>query len=549
LDARTKKQGKSALAGCVALYMATRQPGAEVVIAAADQDQAKDRVLRAVKYAVTHGPLARHARAFKDAIEIDNGSTIKAIPADWKGASGGNYSAVIFDELHSWTFEGQRRLWDELVIPPTVKGGVRWGASYAGWSGESLLLEELWARALAGERVSDLPIYLNKDAGLLAFIDTGEASWRMPWMTEEYIEQTRESERPNTFRRLWLNEWVSGEGDYLPEGAWAACFDESLRSIRPDEGLRMILGIDAATSNDHAGIVGCVWNDATGTVDVKFVREFVPRKSFLRAGKPTIDLMATVGAEVERMHKAGQIDRLVCDPYQLHVLLVEWQKQGIRVEEFPQGTRRVECDTSLLNAVIARQIRHYGDKDLTQHVNNCATTEGPRGLRIVKRSGAMKIDLAVCLSMSAWGALNLQKAVGGWRSMPNPFYGGPPPSEYIEAGGQFVHAPQHVAGLHPPGVTWRNCRNRNKGCAACVAELEAEGYYAAQDEELRLSLARGAGEALGPNEAWEGLFGPMIERHRLQAQKENQDAKIVQKFWRSVRGQLERRPGDNQGGQ
>jgi hypothetical protein len=406
LDGRTKKEGKSALAGAVALYMASRKPYGEVVVVATDKDQSRDRVLRAIKYGIENGPLSGHAKIYRDTIELDNKSVIQAMPADWQGAAGGNYSCVIFDELHGWVYENQRRLFDELVIPPTQPEGVRWIASYAGWEGESLLLREWWNLALAGEKINaELPIYQNQAASLLAFVDVGESSWRMPWMTDEYIRQIRTSERPNTFKRLWLNEWVSGEGDYLPEGAWAACYDDHLRPVRIDEPLRMVLGIDAATSNDHAGIVGTIWNDETQTVDVKYSREYVPKKGFLRAGKPTIDLTATIGAEVDRLHKAGQIDRIVCDPFQLHVLLVEWMKQGIRVEEFPQGPRRVESDTALLDAVIARQVRHYGDKDLTQHINNAATIESPRGLRIAKRSGAMKIDLAVCLSMSTWAAL------------------------------------------------------------------------------------------------------------------------------------------------
>jgi hypothetical protein len=425
LDARTKKEGKSALAGAVALYMATRKEYSEVIIAASDIDQAKDRVLRAVKYAVEHGPLSGHAKVTKDMIEFDNHSFIQAIPADWKGAAGGNPCTVIFDELHAWTFEGQRRLFDELVIPPTVKAGMRWAASYAGWTGESQLLEELWTLALAGKKRKDLPIYLNKDASLLAFVDVGPDSWRMPWMNDKYIKQTQASERPNTFKRLWLNEWVSGEGEYLPVGAWEACHDKTLKPVAPFERLPLILGIDAATSSDHAGIVGTVWNEDTQTVDVKFVKEWIPKRGFLRGGRPTIDLTETIGREVERMSGTGQIDRIVCDPYQLHNLLVEWQKRGIRVEEFSQTNRRIESDTSLLNSVVSRSLRHYGDKDLTQHINNCQTIEGPRGLRIAKRSASQKIDLAICLSMSAWGALNIQKGnSGGMEEIPVDMFDG-----------------------------------------------------------------------------------------------------------------------------
>ena len=79
-DFRTKKEGKSALAGGVALYMASRKAYSEVVITASDIDQAKDRVLRAAKFAVEYGPLNNHAKIFKDTIELDNHSIIQAMP-------------------------------------------------------------------------------------------------------------------------------------------------------------------------------------------------------------------------------------------------------------------------------------------------------------------------------------------------------------------------------------------------------------------------------------------------------------------------------------
>ncbi len=90
------------MAGMVAAYMTTRSPRAEVAIVAADQDQAKDRVLRSIKFAVETGPLADHAHVTKTLIEFKNGSIKKAYPNHWQSAAGGNYAAVIFDELQSW---------------------------------------------------------------------------------------------------------------------------------------------------------------------------------------------------------------------------------------------------------------------------------------------------------------------------------------------------------------------------------------------------------------------------------------------------------------
>ncbi len=422
-DFRTKKEGKSALAGAVALYMASRKEYSEVVITASDIDQAKDRVLRAVKYAVENGPLVRHAKVYKDTIEMDNRSIIQAMPNDWQGAAGGNYSCVIFDELHAWIRENQRRQFDEMVIPPTQPNGVRWIASYAGWEGESNLLKEWWDRALQGEKVNqDLPIYHNQKASLLAFVDVGEASWRMPWMNPAYIEETRQSERPNTFRRIWLNEWVSSESQFLPAGAWEACYSPEVRPLGPNESGRLILGADASTSRDFTALIGVQYNHDSNTSDVRLVRVWKPKSGLLRRGKPTIDLEDTIGRKVLELHKQGLVDAVICDPYQLHSLIVEWEKAGIRVIELPQSSGRIEADQSLYDSVIARSIRHYNDPELNAHIHNTVAVETPRGIRIAKEKTSQKIDAAVALSMALHGTLNMQKSIGTVKIVKNPFY-------------------------------------------------------------------------------------------------------------------------------
>ena len=422
MDARTKKEGKSALAGGVALYMATRAENSEVVIVASDKDQAKDRVLKAIKFGVERGPLAAHGKVYKDVIELDNGSVIQAIPNDWQGAAGGNPSCVIFDELHTWTYESNRRVFDELVIPPTQAHGVRWIASYAGWIGESLLLKDWWDRALAGEKITgDLPIYHNREASLLGFIDVGSDSWRMPWMSQEYIDQQKQTERPNTFRRLWLNEWLTNESQFLPEGTWEGCYSPDVRPYTKSEGSRLVLGADASTSRDLTALVGVMYNEDLQTTDVKLVRVWTPKRGILRMGKPTVDLDETISAEVIRLHEAGAIDGIVYDPYQLHSLAIGWEKAGIRCIELPQTAGRVEADQALYDAVIGGALRHYNDPTLNEHIRNAVAIETARGYRLAKEKTSLKIDAAVALSMANHGALQVQKSMGGVTIVPDPF--------------------------------------------------------------------------------------------------------------------------------
>ena len=505
MDLRSKKQGKSALAAAVALYMASRKPYSEVVVVAADRDQAKDRVLRAIKYAVTNGPLSDNVRVFKDVLELENNSIIQAVAQDWQGAAGGNYSAVIFDELHAWVYENQRRVFDEMVIPPTQKTGVRWVSTYAGFEGESLLLKEWWELAEKGKRINkDLPIFHNEKASLLAFIDTGEASWRMPWMTAEYIEQIRTTERPNTFRRLWLNEWVNSESRFLPEGAWEDCYSEEVRPLLSGDKRKIVVGADASTSRDFTSLVGVEYNPETKTADQVFIRVWKPVKiAGIRLGKPTIDIEETIGEEVIRLFKAGQLFGVVADPYQLHTSILKWQRLGIKVIELPQTTGRVESDQALYDSVIGKTLRHYNDPILTEHIQNAVAVETPRGLRLAKERTSRKIDAAVALSMALHGALNYQSRYSGYPMViKDPFAIWPIDGDLLDYDpvwgftekGSVNHEP------HPPGVTWQNCKKRNKGCDACVAELEAIGEFENQrlEKEWIESGAHGKHQQQGP---------------------------------------------------
>ncbi len=482
LDARSKKEGKSALAGAVGLFMASRAPYSEVIIVAADKDQAKDRVLRSMKFACENGPLSAHTKVYRDVIELDCKSIITAIPADWQGAAGGNPSCVLVDEMHAWVYESQRRLFDEMIIPPTQANGVRWIASYAGFLGESELLKEWWDRGLQGERISDnIPVYLNSNSGLLAFIDTGPESWRMPWMTQEYIDQVRESERENTFKRLWLNEWTTNESAFVPMEAWEKCYNPDLVPLQEKDHRRVVLGVDASTTRDITALVGSFFNTKTQKSEVLFVRAFAPKRGILRLGKPTVDL-SLVEDEIMYLHDTGHLDCVVYDPYQLHSIALDLEKKGVRMIEFPQTNMRTEADQQLYDAIVGGAVQHFDHKELNAHIRNAIATESVRGFRLAKDKTTQKIDLAVALSMSLYGVRKYGFGIS--HTMPDPFE-----FDYENYAMHFVDrvtsafiVDKQAPKVHRPGITWQNCKWRNKGCPACVDELEAEGFF--NDQEV-----------------------------------------------------------------
>ena len=94
--------------------------------------------------------LRREAKITADKITFPaiGGATISAIASDYQSAAGANPTISCFDEFWAYTSERARRLCDEMVPPPTRKIACRLTVTYAGFEGESVLLEELYRRGM-----------------------------------------------------------------------------------------------------------------------------------------------------------------------------------------------------------------------------------------------------------------------------------------------------------------------------------------------------------------------------------------------------------------
>ncbi len=123
----------------------------EAYVLANDQEQARSRVFEICCRIVNASPLLRD-----EAVITQNkitfpafNATIQAIASDAGSAAGTNAAVSGFDELWAYTSERARRLWDEMTPPPTRKIACRITTTYAGFEGESVLLEELYRRGPA----------------------------------------------------------------------------------------------------------------------------------------------------------------------------------------------------------------------------------------------------------------------------------------------------------------------------------------------------------------------------------------------------------------
>src|SRR5690242_9615019 len=176
-----KKSGKTALAAWCAIYVAVviGGPFAEVYCLSNDLEQSVGRVFTAAARIIEASPLLRgSAKITGDRIEFrSTGSFIQACASDYSGFAGANPSLCIFDELWAYTSERAHRLFDEAVPSPVRKISGRLTCTYAGYQGESTLLEGLWSRGIAGERIAP---DLYESPGLLCYWTN---TWPAPWQT------------------------------------------------------------------------------------------------------------------------------------------------------------------------------------------------------------------------------------------------------------------------------------------------------------------------------------------------------------------------------
>ena len=231
-----KKSGKTALAAMAMIYVILVLVGrsGEGYCVANDLEQAQARIRRHLQI-VRASPMLRHSATITGKrITFSTGATIEAIASDYAGAAGSNAHFVCADELWAFTTERSHRLWDELVPPPTRQVAARLTTTYAGFEGESTLLETLYKRGRKGKKIGD---GLFRAKGLVM-------AWHhkpvAPWQTDEWLEQIREQLRPNAYARMIENHFVANESSFVEMEWWDGRVD---RDARPGAGRQRPQGV------------------------------------------------------------------------------------------------------------------------------------------------------------------------------------------------------------------------------------------------------------------------------------------------------------------
>jgi phage terminase large subunit-like protein len=330
-------------------------------------------------------------------------ATIQAIGADYAGAAGGNPCIAVFDELWAYSTERRHRLWDELVPPPTRKIACRLTVTYAGFEGESTVLETLYQRGLQQPLVDP---DLHAGDGILMFWSHAPIA---PWQTEAWLADMRRSLRPNAYLRVIENRFVTTESTFIDMAWWDMCVDLQATPIITERIVPVWIGVDASVKRDSTAIVTVTWDEKAKKVRLIAHRLFQPSPD------EPLDFEVAIERTLLDLNQRFDVRKVWFDPYQMQTSAQRLQREGIEIEEFPQSVPNLtEASQNLYDLIKGRNLAVYPDADVRLAISRAVAVESARGWRIAKDKQSHKIDVVVALAMAALAAVRAQSESTYW---------------------------------------------------------------------------------------------------------------------------------------
>lgn len=394
-----KKSGKTAFAAMHMLVTTLLFGGrySEAYSVANDLEQAQSRVFEMVRRIVEASPLLKsECKVVASSITFrDSKSVITAIASDYAGAAGGHPTISSFDELWGSVSERSRRLWDELVPVPTRKVSLRLVTTYAGFSGESNLLEELYKRGMSLPEVGP---DLRAGDGLLFFWSHVPIA---SWQDDRWLAEMRRSLRPNQYLRMIENRFTSGESNFIEMAWWDDCVDPQLSPVFSDRSMPIWIGVDASVKRDSTALVAVTYDAQTQGVRLVNHRIFQP------TSENPINFEAMVEHTLLEWSQRYKVQEILFDPFQMIATAQRLQSiHRLPMQEYAQTVSNLTATSQgLYELVKGRNLVAYPDEEIRLAVSRAVASESARGWKISKDKQSHKIDVLIALSMAALAAV------------------------------------------------------------------------------------------------------------------------------------------------
>ncbi len=382
---------KSGGAAAIATAEAALFPSTDVVIGAADQDQARIILENATGYLQQNPALGALFTVRRDEFVTEAGSRIRVISSDAPSAYGlgGTHRRfrLVCDELTTWKS-------DDLWVALASASGKVENAQTIILSNAGFDAERSWqwdVRRIAEEASWG---FLFSAAHPLA-----------SWISEEWIEQMRALLPAAAFERLIGNVWTTGAGDFVTPEAWRACVDHELAPTRGGSS-RRFAGLDLGLVHDRTVLAICHWDEDRIVLDEMQVWQ--------GDRSEPVSIAAVEQALVDAADRYPGLE-VAADPWQLKASM-ERLRGHVRIEQwtFSQGSVQ-RLSSVLLNAITTATLRVYPDPELEREVVGLRVIQTPSGWRFDHRTGSYS-DRAVALAMALTLAQERGRRRPGWTS-------------------------------------------------------------------------------------------------------------------------------------
>ncbi|MGP9804485.1 terminase large subunit [Paracoccus sp. NSM] len=411
-----------------------RQPGGEVISAAADRKQARIAYAELLGLLTAHPGIAPHVRPkdYRNRITFPKiGSFCEAISADAGTQHGRTPCFVLADELHAWK---KRDLWDVLRSGlPKTRGSLLVVATTAGRGQENIawdIVED--ARRVARGEVDDpsiLPVLFEAKADADW---TDETLWHLvnPGLRHGYpdLEGLRQlaregQRRPGdreAFRQLHLNVWLDHATTPFVE---MQVYDEGAAPVDLDaleaSGAECWLAVDLSSNSDLTVIVAC-WRDGSDGFQVwpwffcpednlrdREERSQVPytiwaQDDLITATPGNVVDFRAVEDQVRELCARFNVAEIAFDPHLARNMLNNLAEDGFPAVEMRQGwATMAPAVKELERAILGRRFRHGGHPVLRWNFSNIECRTDPAGnVTFHKGKSRDKIDGAVAAAMA-----------------------------------------------------------------------------------------------------------------------------------------------------
>jgi hypothetical protein len=424
-----KKSGKSAITSAVILFMAYHNPNSYLACVANDGKQSADRLYMPIytcfRLHREMGGIFKDVKPKLESVVLPNFSKIEAVNVDAAGEAGSQPLMVSLSELWGFTTEKKRRMFVEMSIPATLYGkAIRWIETYAGYKGQSELLEQIYTTGfINGEPHPDFldlvgrdgpVVKINKAASIFVYWDTEP---RMVWQNHEFYVAEAAILAPTEFRRIHRNEWVSSMDSYIQSSWWDACEDEAL-PILTNKDTPVVVGIDMAVTGDCAALVAVSRHPffPDTKIAVRAVRIFNPA---LTSGIINQELL--IRPVIEDWYRRFNVLCWVYDPHEMAKLVQDMLREGYGwFKAFGQQQPRAIADKHLYDMIVNRQVawnrlttegdvgfRGAPGETLYKHLTQAGAKIAGDAYRLEKLTANAHIDGAVAASQAAFQVMKL----------------------------------------------------------------------------------------------------------------------------------------------